>query len=436
MAGAKKGIKQQIKKVIPKQALKKILPVYHYARGVDANLRAGFPARGMRVIGVTGTNGKTTTVTMIENIMREAGLKTATYSTTHYLIGDDYEANQTTTTMESVYHLQRFYRRAKKAKVDVVVQEITSQALVQYRTLGIPIEVAVITNLTYEHQDYHGGMKAYANAKAMLFKGRPRFIVLNADDDWYSFFNKFEAAERKISYGLVAPSDADIKNVNNTIRGSEFDLEIDDHKLHLKSHLIGSYNVHNIAAAASAAYLFGIQPDIIEKGVASLKRVDGRLEYIDEGQDFAVFTDYAHTPDGLTQVLTSLKSVTKGRLILVQSAMDGRDPAKRVMLGEVSGKICDEIYVTDEEAFELPTEVMRRDIIRGTQNVRTQAKVYEIPDRQEAINAAVASAKTGDTVLIVPFGHQTSMTFYGKTIHWDEREAARKALKLRLGNKT
>lgn len=432
MGSAKKGLKQKIKKALPKSTLKKVLPVYHYARAVDANIRAGVPARGMRVIAVTGTNGKTTTVTMIANVLKQAGLKVATYSTTHYQIGDWYEANQTTTTMESVYHLQKFYAKARRAKVDVVVQEITSQALVQYRTLGIPIEVAVMTNLTYEHQDYHGGMKAYASAKAMLFQNKPKYIVLNADDDWYSFFNRNEAKSRKLSYGLVSDSDVDIQQVKHTIRGSTCVLKVDDKEINIKTHLIGSYNIHNIAAAASAAYLFGIDIPNIEKGIESVDRVDGRLEFIDEGQDFAVFTDYAHTPDGLTQVLLSLKQVTKGRIILVQSAMDGRDPAKRVMLGEASGKICDQIYVTDEEAFELPTEVMRRDIIRGTQNVRTLAKVYEIPDRQEAINAAVASAKKGDTVLIVPFGHQTSMTFYDKTVHWDEREAARQALKLAL----
>lgn len=433
MGAEKEGLKTKLKKALPEKTLKKILPPFHYSQAVLANMRAGRPAKGMRVIGVTGTNGKTTTVTFIANILREAGYKVAVYSTTHYQIGDKYEANQTTTTMASVYHIQDFYRRARNAKVDVIVQEVTSQALEQHRVLGIDFEVAVMTNLSYEHQDYHGGMKAYANAKAMLFRNKPRYIVLNTDDEWFNYFNEFEASERKLSYGLVAESDADIVKVKHTIRGSSFVLEVDGKNLKLKSHLLGAYNVHNIAAAASAAYLFGVDISAIEKGVASLDRVDGRLEYIDEGQNFAVFTDYAHTPDGLQQVLQSLKEVTKGRLLLVQSAMDGRDPAKRVMLGEMAGLMCDEIFVTDEEAFELPTEVMRRDIIRGTENVRTKALVHEIPDRQEAINAAVAAAKKDDTVLIIPFGHQTSMTFYGETMHWDEREAAQKALKLRQG---
>lgn len=433
MGAEKEGLKSKVKKALPKQTLNKILPPFHYSQAVIANVKSGRPAKGMRVIGVTGTNGKTTTVTFIANILREAGYKVAIYSTTHYQIGNKYEPNQTTTTMASVYHIQDFYRRARKAKVDVVVQEVTSQALEQFRVLGIDFEIAVMTNLSYEHQDYHGGMKAYAKAKAMLFKNKPRFMVLNADDEWYNYFDEFEAGERKLSYGLVAESDADIVDVKHTIRGSSFKLELDDKVLSLKSHLLGAYNVHNIAAAVTAAYLFGAEPKAIEKGVSSLPRVDGRLEYIDEGQNFAVFTDYAHTPDGLQQVLQSLKEVTKGRLILVQSAMDGRDPAKRVMLGEVSGLMCDEIFVTDEEAFELPTELMRRDIIRGTENVRTKALVHEIPDRQEAINAAVAAAKKDDTVLIIPFGHQTSMEFYGEVMHWDEREAARNALKLRQG---
>lgn len=433
MAAEKDGLKTRLKKILPKKTLKRVLPPFHYSQGVIANIKAGWPAKGMRVIGVTGTNGKTTTVTLIANILRTAGYKVATYSTTHYQIGDEYEPNETTTTMASVYHIHDFYKRAKRAGVDVVVQEVTSQALEQYRVLGITFEVAVMTNLSYEHQDYHGGMKAYAKAKAMLFQKKPRYIVLNADDEWFNYFNELEAGERKLSYGLVAAADADIVDVKHAIRGSRFTLKVDGAALKLRSHLLGAYNVHNIAAAATATYLFGADKKAIEQGVAGLERVDGRLEYIDEGQSFAVFTDYAHTPDGLTQVLQSLKVVTKGRLILVQSAMDGRDPAKRVMLGEVSGLLCDEIFVTDEEAFELPTEVMRRDIIRGTQNVHTKARVHEVPDRQEAINAAVAAAAKDDTVLIIPFGHQTSMTFYGETMHWDEREAARKALKLRLG---
>lgn len=433
MGSEKAGLKTKLKKALPKNTLNKVLPPFHFSQAVLANIRSGIAASGMRVIGVTGTNGKTTTVTFISNILREAGYKVATYSTTHYQIGNEYEPNQTTTTMASVYHIQDFYKRAKKAKVDFVVQEVTSQALTQRRVMGIKFEAAVMTNLSYEHQDYHGGMKAYAKAKAMLFQKKPRFIVLNADDEWFNYFDEFEAGERKISYGLVAESDADITSVKHAIRGSKFTLELDGLDLKLSSHLLGSYNVHNIAAAASTAHLLGVDKEVIEKGVASLPRVDGRLEYIDEGQNFAVFTDYAHTPDGLQQVLQSLKEVTKGRLILVQSSMDGRDPAKRVMLGEVSGLMCDEIFVTDEEAFELPTELMRQDIIRGTENVRTKALVHEIPDRQEAINAAVAAAKKDDTVLIIPFGHQTSMEFYGEVMHWDEREAAKKALQLRQG---
>lgn len=430
MAKSKSRIKKIIKGFLPKKILKKALIAFHFVQAVIANIFVSRgSARGMRVVGVTGTNGKTTTVTLVANMLREAGFSVATYSTTHYQIGDEYEPNQTTTTMASVYHIHRFYRRAKKAKVDIVVQEVTSQALEQFRVLGITFEVAVMTNLTYEHQDYHGGMKSYAAAKARLFKHKPRFIVLNADDEWYSYFNTFEAGEQKISYGTVVEAGARIRNAKNTIRGSKFTLDVDGStSLSLQSHLLGEYNIHNIAAAATVGSLLGLDTAKIESGILKLDRVDGRLEHVDMGQNFAVFTDYAHTPDGLKQVLRSLKDVTKGRLILVQSSMDGRDPAKRIMLGEVSGLLCDEIIVTDEEAFELPAEVMRQDIIRGTQNVHTKATVHDIADRQKAIDTAINLATKDDTVLIVPFGHQTSMTVYGKTIHWDDREAAGKAL--------
>lgn len=428
------GLRKHIKKLFPKSLLQRfLLPVWHWSRAVVANIRYGFPARGMTVIGITGTVGKSTCTTLLASIFHAAGYKVGAFSTLEFQIGDEREENKIGTTSSNVFTIQKFYKRLQEANVDIVIQETTSHSLTQYRTLGIPYQAALWTNLGYEHMDYHKNMEDYAAAKAKLVGRKLKYKVLNADNEWYDYYNKFPATERKLSFGRKKDADARIENLKETINGSSFTLNIEGHKLPLKTKLLGIGNVENVAGVAAMAYLYGIADAAIQKGVAAIENMPGRLQRVEEGQKFAVFADVSHTPDGLQLIFDELKKLTKGRIILVQSTMDGRDPHKRVLLGEVSGRNADVIYVCDDEAFELPREVMRGWIKEGIANVKSKAEVHEIEDRQEAITAAMCEAKPGDTVLVIPFGHHNTMTFYGVTKPWDEIEAIRKSLRYAMG---
>lgn len=428
------GLRKQIKKLFPKSLLQHtLLPFWHWARAIAANIRYGFPARGMTVIGITGTVGKSTSTALLASIFQAAGKRVGSFSSLEFIIGDQREENKIGTTSSNVFTIQGLYARFRKAKVDVVIQETTSHALTQRRVLGIPYQAALWTNLGYEHMDYHKSMDEYAAAKAKLVGRKLKYKVLNADNEWFDYYNKFEATDKKLSFGRSDKADARIEDLQETIDGSTFTLNITGHKIALKTRLLGIGNVENIAGAATMAYLYGVNDEAIQRGVLAVENMPGRMARVEEGQEFAVFSDVSHTPDGLQLIFDELKKLTKGRIILVQSTMDGRDPHKRVLLGEVAGKNADVIYVCDDEAFELPRHVMRGWIKEGIANVKSKAIVHEIEDRQEAITAAVAEAKPGDTVLIIPFGHYKTMTFYDVTKPWDELEAIRQSLRYVLG---
>lgn len=428
------GFRKNIKKLFPKALLAStLLPAWHYSRAIAANIRYGFPARGMTVIGVTGTVGKSTTVTLLTSIFRAAGRNVGSFSSLEFWIGDTHEENKIGTTSSNVFTIQKFYKRLKDAKVDIVIQETTSHALTQHRVLGIPYQAALWTNLSYEHMDYHKDMEDYAAAKAKLVGRKLKYKVLNADNEWYDYYNKFKATEQKLSFGRSKQADSRIEDLKETIDGSSFTLNIKGHKVALTTKLLGIGNVENIAGAATMAHLYGLSDEAIQEGIAAIQNMPGRMQRVEEGQPFTVFSDVSHTPDGLQLIFDELKKLTPGRIILVQSTMDGRDPHKRVMLGEVAGKNADVIYVCDDEAFELPRHVMRGWIKEGISNAKSKATVHEIEDRQEAITAAMQEAKPGDTVLVIPFGHHKTMTFYGVTKPWDEIEAIRKSLHYVLG---
>jgi UDP-N-acetylmuramoyl-L-alanyl-D-glutamate--2,6-diaminopimelate ligase len=428
------GVRKRIKKLFPKQLLRvALLPFWHLSRAVIANIRYGFPARGMTVIGITGTVGKSTSTALLASIFQAAGYKVGAFSTLEFIIGGEREVNKIGTTSSNVFTIQRFYKRLRAAKVDIVIQETTSHALDQHRVLGIPYQAALWTNLSYEHMDYHKNMEEYAAAKAKLVGRKLKYKVLNRDNEWFDYYNNFPATEKKLSFGQSPKADAHIEDLQETIDGSSFTLNIEGHKIGLTTRLLGVGNAENVAGAAAMAYLYGVPDEAIQNGIKAVENMPGRMQRVEAGQDFAVFADVSHTPDGLQLIFDELKKLTKGRIILVQSTMDGRDPHKRVLLGEVAGKNADVIYVCDDEAFELPRHVMRGWIKEGIANAKSTAVVHEIEDRQEAITAAMAEAKPGDTVLVIPFGHHDTMTFYGTTKPWNEVQAIQNSIDYVLG---
>ncbi|MDO8302050.1 MAG: Mur ligase family protein, partial [Sedimentisphaerales bacterium] len=283
-----------VRKLLPKEAIHGLEEVYRRGRVRLISLKYGNPASGLRVIAVTGTNGKTTTINYINEILKEAGHKTAMFSTALIEIDGNTQLNDLNATVGTTERMQEFFRDAKKAGVDFVVLEITSHALQQHKLDGVPIEVAVMTNLTQDHLDYHKTMDEYAAAKAKLFAREPKFIVLNRDDAWYDYYNKFPAGAQKITYGKHIDAEAKIEYTKLYKKGSEATVVIDHQtNLDLATALPGTFNIYNMTAAAATAYLLGVKLDDIIEGIANLEGIPGRFERVAEGAGYDVVVDYA-----------------------------------------------------------------------------------------------------------------------------------------------
>lgn len=427
------GIKQKLVKgvrdTLPQGTVRTIEEAYRRTRVKAVSARYGNPARDLRVIAVTGTNGKTTTVNYINEILKEAGLKTAMFSTALIEVAGERKLNDLNVTVATTSQMQRFFRDAKRAKVDYVVLEITSHALHQHKLATVPIEVAVMTNLTQDHLDYHKTMEDYAGAKAMLFQNEPRFIVLNRDDSWFDYFNQFAAGSQKITYGTDQAAEARIDHVKLYRKGSEARVIIDHQtKLELATALPGKFNVYNMTAAAAVAYILGVKRSDIVEGIANLEGVPGRFERVVEDKDYDVIVDYAHTPDALEKLLESVKVTTKNRTILVFGACGDRDKTKRPIMGEIAARLADRIILTDEESYNEDPDQIRRMIYEGIEEAGGTAKTNEIPDRRDAIKKALDIATRGDTILITGMGHEVFRIVNGEHIPWNDGDVVRELL--------
>ena len=427
------GIKQKLAKsvrgTLPEGAVHKVEEGYRRSRVKLVSARYGNPARDLRVIAVTGTNGKTTTVNYINEILKEAGLTTAMFSTALIEVAGKQKLNDLNMSVGSVAQMQRFFRDAKRAKVDYVVLEITSHALHQHKLATVPIEVAIMTNLTQDHLDYHKTMDEYAKAKSKLFANEPRLIVLNRDDEWFDYFDKFPAGSQKITYGTFEEAEARIDHVKLYRKGSEARVVIDHQtKLDLATALPGKFNVYNMTAAAATAYILGIKRSDIVEGVANLEGVPGRFERVVEGKDYDVIVDYAHTPDALEKLLEAAKSTTKNRVILVFGACGDRDKTKRPIMGEIAANLADRIILTDEESYNEDPDIIRRMVYEGIEQGSGTGKTTEIADRREAIERALSIATKGDTVLITGMGHEQFRIVNGERLPWNDGDVVRELL--------
>ncbi len=425
----KQKLVKSIRGTLPKGAVRDIEEIYRRTRVKAVSARYGNPARDLRVIAVTGTNGKTTTINYINEILKEAGLTTAMFSTAVIEVAGERQLNDLNATVGSTARMQRFFRDAKKAKVDYVVLEITSHALHQHKLATVPIEVAIMTNLTQDHLDYHKTMDEYAKAKSKLFANEPRFIVLNRDDEWFDYFDKFPAGSQKITYGTHEEAEARIDKVKLYRKGSEARVVIDHQtKLDLATALPGKFNVYNMTAAAATAYVLGVKRSDIVEGVANLEGVPGRFERVVEGKDYDVIVDYAHTPDALEKLLEAAKSTTKNRVILVFGACGDRDKTKRPIMGEIAARLADRIILTDEESYSEDPEVIRRMIYEGIEQGSGTGKTTEIADRREAIKKALDIATKGDTILVTGMGHEVFRIVNGEKLPWNDGDIVRELL--------
>lgn len=423
----KEKLVRGVRSALPKESVRKIEEGYRKTRVKAVSARYGYPARGLKVIAVTGTNGKTTTINYINSILRTAGYKTAMFSTALIEIDGNTQLNDLNATVGTTARMQEFFRDAKRAKVDYVVLEITSHALHQHKLDGVPIEAAIMTNLTQDHLDYHKSMEEYAAAKSILFKNNPRYIVLNRDDSWFEYFDKFDAGEQKMTYGEHEAAEAHIERTKLYKKGSEADVVFDHQtRLELATHLPGKFNISNMTAAATIAYLLGVSVNDIISGVADLEAIPGRFERVDVGdKGYEVVVDYAHTPDALEKLLETAQSITKNRVILVFGACGDRDKGKRPLMGEIAARLADRIIVTDEESYSEEPNGIRRAIIEGIEGAGAAGKMTEISDRREAISKALSIATKGDMILVTGMGHEQYRIIDGKRVPWNDADVVR-----------
>lgn len=425
-------VKKLIRRVIPRSHLKAVESFYRLNKARTANAINARPAKGMNVIGVTGTNGKTTTCAFINEVLKAGGLKTAVYTTAFTEIAGDYQPNHSHMTVVSTWSVQSFLKRAKKAKVDWIILEITSHSLDQYRLYGVPIGIAVVTNLSQDHLDYHGTMQNYAAAKAKIITAfKPQTVILNANDEWFNYFASQVSQGQNLKSIGQANATHQIKSLQVTPEGTAFKLVSADGDLDISTKLVGEFNAYNSAMAVVVGQTVGVKRDKIIKGIADVKIVAGRLEPIVCGQAFTVLVDYAHTPDAIKRALEALKPLTKGKLSIVFGATGDRDKSKRPLMGEIAAKLADKIYLTDDETYTENPEAIRTAVKEGIEKAGGKSKCVEIGDRYEAIKTAFKEAQPGDVVLLAGIGHQDYRAMAGKKMPWDEREVARELLKKR-----
>jgi UDP-N-acetylmuramoyl-L-alanyl-D-glutamate--2,6-diaminopimelate ligase len=425
-----------VKAVIPHPIFKVIEPYGHLAETVFANLCYGFPARGLQVIGVTGTDGKTTTTMLIWTMLKEAGYKVGYMSTIGYGSPQHQRTNHMHMTSLQAFPMMRRIRELRREGIEWLVLETTSHALAQHRVWGIPYEIAVMTNINHEHLDYHGTFENYRAAKQRLFKiagsntGGLQVGVVNADDPSASLF----AGEvpHPYRYG-VQHGDVRATHIVSGSTGSHYRVAYHGRTLKITMNIPGSFNVYNSLAAACVGLAVGLSDAQIEQGIAALRSVAGRMTTVDEGQDFHVIVDFAHTPDSFEKLLSDMRAQIKPphRLIVLFGQPGRRDPTKGVDQGEIAGRYADLVIATEEDDRDIDPEFLMGQVASGAEKsgkVR-DTDLFLVHDRTEAIAFAVAQARKGDTVMLLGKGHEQTIERADGDHDWNEVEEAHKALK-------
>ena len=406
-----------------------------HGRRALARVSANFykkPAERIAVVGITGTNGKSTTAFLVESILTTAGRKSALIGTIEYHVaGKVLPAPHTT---PEALELNRIFNEALGHGATEAVMEVSSHALVQERVFGVPFDVAVFTNLTRDHLDYHKTMEEYFAAKRVLFEGcgtdPPRAVVTNVDDEYGAKLGEFSRKRSSLvlKYGWDR-GDVHAEKVEITTRGTRFDLTMPAGRVPVFSAMIGRVNVYNILAAAGACYARGCKTEAIAAGIDKLARVPGRFERVDCGQPFTVVVDYAHTDDALrnlTALARELVSAAKGRVLTVFGCGGDRDRKKRPLMGEAAGRGSDFVVLTsDNPRSEDPLAIMN-DAVVGLQ--KTGVKYSVEADRRKAIALAIGEARPGDIVLLAGKGHEKMQVTREGVAPFDDLEVARQAL--------
>lgn len=405
------------RKIIPKRVFRLAQPVYHWCISMFGAVIYRFPSRSMKIIAVTGTKGKSTTVFMISKIFEEQGEPVAAVGSLGFKIKDCTWPNTLKMTLPGRLKLQKFLYRAKKAGCKYVVLEVTSEGIAQNRLAGVDIDCAVFTNLHREHLESHGSFENYLAAKQKLFEKTKNRQILNIDDPYFEKFANYPA-RNKITYGkqwgLISFLRPPISN--------------------LRLQLLGDFNGYNALTALAVAHVYNLDMDKAVASLGSIRSISGRMEVIESPSGFRVVVDYAHTPDSLEAVYRNLKPVARKLICVFGAAGGGRDKWKRPEFGKIAAQYCDEIILTNEDPFDEDPEEILAQIEKGipASNLPTSdvGRLQKIMDRKEAIRQTLTLANEGDLVVITGKGSETSMAVAGgKKIPWSDKAVVEELLK-------
>lgn len=410
-----------------KRIIRKIVPGflvswYHFFWAFLSALFFGFPAYKIKIIGITGTNGKTTTANLLSDILETAGKKTAVASSIRFKVADKEAENKLKMTMPGRGYLQRFLKKAVKAKCDYAIIEATSEGVLQHRHKFLNFQIMVFTNLTPEHIERHGSFENYKKAKGEYFKHCGKTHIINIDDESAAYFLSFPA-KKKIAFSTLKQSNFSAEHIQEENNTTLFSLN----GLRFSLPLIGRFNVYNALAAIAASTACGVSLETCGKALFEANKVSGRMEEVIK-EPFRVIVDYAFTPNALTQVYQTLKQNLSGKLICVLGAAGGgRDKWKRPILGKIAGQYCDEIIITNEDPYdENPLDILNQ-VAEGVDLARLGSE--KIMDRREAIHKALQKAQANDVVIITGKGSEPwIVTKNNQKIPWDDRKVVKEEM--------
>ncbi|NDJ54909.1 MAG: UDP-N-acetylmuramoyl-L-alanyl-D-glutamate--2,6-diaminopimelate ligase [Chloroflexi bacterium] len=403
----------------------------------------GYPARKLTMIGITGTDGKTTTTNLLYSVLREAGVAVGMISTINAVIGSEVLSTGLHVTTPTAPEVQAYLAQMVNAGLTHCILEATSHGLAQRRVAACDFDLAIITNIQHEHLDFHGSFEAYREAKALLFrdlagshrKATPKTAVINLDDTNSADYLLAIPAERQVTYSLSKSADCQATTVDFRPAATHANLRLPDAtNLHIDSALVGAFNVSNMLAAAAAADALGVDPEAIKAGLEAVTGIPGRMERIDEGQDFLALVDFAHTPNALSKALDAgrmMAEASGGRLIVAFGSAGLRDPKKRVLMAQIAAQQADLTVLTAED----PRTESLDDILQIMADAMKSAggtedlTFWRVPDRGQALFKMISLARPGDVVMACGKGHEQSMAFGTTEYPWDDRDALRAALR-------
>jgi UDP-N-acetylmuramoyl-L-alanyl-D-glutamate--2,6-diaminopimelate ligase len=403
----------------------------------------GYPAQQLCTIGVTGTDGKTTTSNLIHTLLREAGIHCGLMTTANFKSDDREWENATRQSTLEAPEVQQFLHSLLNEGRTHAIIEATSHGLELQRVRGCAFDIGVVTNITHEHLEFHKTLENYRRAKARLFEmldpqrdkglGIHPVAILNRDDSSYEVLKPY-CRVPILDYGIDNPAAVRAVDVQLLASSTRFRALLPDAEVLIETELVGRFNVSNCLAAIATAHSLGIAPDVMARGLARMQGVTGRMERIDEGQDFTVIVDYAHTPDSLAKVLAVLRPLTRGRLMVVFGSAGERDIQKRPLMGQIAAQMTDFFVITDEDPREEDRNAILREIAQGSEAVgKHEGQDFLcIADRTQAIQAAFQRAQPGDTVLLAGKGHEQSIILGREKLPWDDRRVAREQLRIQF----